>query len=430
MENSIELDGVNKKFRRVSLSHNYQTLKSYLLARLSGKAGAPGSASRNGAFEALRDVSFSVPKGQTWGIIGRNGSGKSTILKLIAGIYKPDSGTLAVNGRVSALIELGAGFHPDFSGRENVFINASILGLRRRDIIKKFDEIVSFAELEDFIDNPVRTYSSGMFMRLGFSVAIHVDPDILLVDEVLAVGDQSFGEKCREKMDAFKKAGKTIVLVTHDLSEVERWCDGAVWVDRGEVKRIGKPNRVVDEYLSSVAESENRTILDGKDKEKQEPEEQRNRWGTREVEITRVTMRGGDGEERYVYHTGDAMTVEVEYTAHKAVAEPVFGVAIYKTDGSLCYGVNTDIEGMKIDRVEGPGRVTLTFDRLDLVNGSYTLSLAAHAKDGHPYDYHDQMYEFSVRSKLKEAGVFRPPHSWGIEGAGVSVSRTDEGGAG
>ena len=414
---SIKLDGVSKKFRRVNINRNYKTLKSLLLERLRGeKRQAAGKALM---FEALKNVSLEIPGGQTWGVIGRNGSGKSTLLKLIAGIYRPDSGRMEVNGRVSALIELGAGFHPDFSGRENIFINASILGMPKKKIEEKFDEIVRFAELEDFIDNPVRTYSSGMFMRLGFSVAIHVDPDVLLVDEVLAVGDQSFGLKCKEKMDNFKKAGKTILLVTHDLGEVERWCDGAVWLEKGEVRMIGKPNRVIDSYLTTVAEEDNKGRLEDRERESGERgKDQTNRWGTREVEITGVALRGPDGERRHVYQTGDPMTVEIDYASSEPVAEPVFGIGINKQDGSLCYGVNTHIEGIRIDRIEGPGRVSLRFDRLDLLDGSYTLSVAAHAKDGHPYDYHDQMYEFSVRSKIKDVGVFRPPHKWLINGNG------------
>lgn len=421
---SIHLENVHKKFRRIKIGGNYGTLKSLLLDKITGKS-SPAPPSMD--FEALKNVTLSIPKGETWGIIGRNGSGKSTLLKLVAGIYKPDTGAMTVNGRVSALIELGAGFHPDFSGRENVFINASILGLPKKEIHEKFDEIVAFAELEDFIDNPVRTYSSGMFMRLGFSVAIHVDPDILLVDEVLAVGDQAFGARCKEKMNSFKKAGKTILLVTHDLSEVERWCDGAVWIDKGEIQRIGKPNRVIDAYLSAVAESENQGRLEDH-KLDETAQEQTNRWGTREVELTKVALRGADGAERYVYQSGDSMTVEIDYISHSTVREPVFGVGINKNDGALCYGVNTSIENIHIDEISGEGKVSVRFDRLDLVDGAYTISVAAHAKDGHPYDYHDQMYEFSMRSKIKDVGVFRPPHEWMINGKESENARAEAAG--
>src|SRR5204863_9553122 len=211
-------------------------------------------------FPALKGVSFTVPAGRTCGIIGRNGSGKSTALKLVAGITKPTSGTVKVEGRISALIELGAGFHPEISGRENVFINGIMLGLTKREIQNRFDEIVDFAELRQFIDAPVKTYSSGMYMRLGFAVAIHVDPDVLLVDEVLAVGDEGFTHKCLDKFGEFKRRGKTILLVTHSLGLVERFCDEALWLDAGKVRGEGGPKRVVGAYLTDVERSEEKQL--------------------------------------------------------------------------------------------------------------------------------------------------------------------------
>ncbi len=197
-----------------------------------------------------------MPKGSTYGIVGRNGSGKSTMLKLVAGITKPTTGSVKVHGRISALIELGAGFHPEISGRENVFINGIMLGLTKSEIAKRFDEIVEFAELEDFIDAPVKTYSSGMYIRLGFAVAVHVDPDILLIDEVLAVGDEGFTHKCLDKFAEYRRRGKTILLVTHSLSLVQRFCDEAVWLDAGQVRATGDPKRVIDTYVIDVARSE------------------------------------------------------------------------------------------------------------------------------------------------------------------------------
>ncbi len=205
-------------------------------------------------------MSFNVPAGRTYGIIGRNGSGKSTALKLVAGITKPTTGTVKVEGRISALIELGAGFHPEISGRENVFINGIMLGLTKREVARRFDEIVEFAELQEFIDAPVKTYSSGMYMRLGFAVAIHVDPDVLLVDEVLAVGDEGFTHKCLDKFGEFKRRGKTILLVTHSLNLVERFCDEALWLDSGKVRGSGDPKRVVGAYLTDVGKSEEREL--------------------------------------------------------------------------------------------------------------------------------------------------------------------------
>src|SRR5207248_5609260 len=207
-------------------------------------------------FPALKGVSFAVPQGSTFGVIGRNGSGKSTALKLVAGITKPTTGAVRVRGRISALIELGAGFHPEISGRENVFINGIMLGLTKREIQERFDEIVDFAELREFIDAPVKTYSSGMYMRLGFAVAIHVNPDVLLVDEVLAVGDEGFTHKCLDKFSEFRRRGKTILLVTHALNLVERFCDEAIWLDAGIARAQGDPKRVVGAYLTKVEEGE------------------------------------------------------------------------------------------------------------------------------------------------------------------------------
>src|SRR5713101_8149195 len=254
MTPAITLTNVTKVYRRYS-GKQFATLKSALLQRSILR-----DLQASETFPALTDVSFTVPKGSTYGVIGRNGSGKSTALKLVAGITKPTSGSVRVSGRISALIELGAGFHPEISGRENVFINGIMLGLTKREIADRFDEIVEFAELQDFIDAPVKTYSSGMYMRLGFAVAIHVDPDVLLVDEVLAVGDEGFTHKCLDKFAEFRRSGRTILLVTHSLNLVERFCDEALWLDGGQVQAHGDPKRIVDAYLTKVEEGEEKLL--------------------------------------------------------------------------------------------------------------------------------------------------------------------------
>src|SRR4051794_5918756 len=255
MANAIDVRDVHKLYRRYGRRKNFGTLKSALLS-----GNVLGGLRPDEAFEALQGVSFEVVAGQTFGIIGRNGSGKSTLLKLIAGIGKPTRGSVRVTGRVSALIELGAGFHPEISGRENVFINGMMLGLSKAQIASRFDEIVRFAELEEFIDAPVKTYSSGMYMRLGFAVAINVDPDVLLVDEVLAVGDETFTHKCLDKFAEFRRRGKTVLLVTHSLDMVTRFCDEALWLDAGIVRAQGDPQRVIDEYRLDVAAAEDRAL--------------------------------------------------------------------------------------------------------------------------------------------------------------------------
>src|SRR3989441_8525554 len=255
--NAIEVAHVSKIYRRYAQRKQFATLKSALLSRSLISDLKPDQ-----TFSALKDVSFTVTGGRTFGIIGSNGSGKSTMLKLVAGITKPTSGSVKVHGRVSALIELGAGFHPEISGRENVFINGIMLGLSKREVARRFDEIVEFAELQDFIDAPVKTYSSGMYMRLGFAVAIHVNPDVLLVDEVLAVGDEGFTHKCLDKFSEFRRRGKTILLVTHSLDLVERFCDEALWLDHGVARAQGDPKRVVGAYLTSVEASEEQLMAE------------------------------------------------------------------------------------------------------------------------------------------------------------------------
>src|ERR1051325_3755559 len=267
MTSAIELAHVSKVYRRYS-GRQFATLKSALLRRSLLRDLQP-----NEAFLALKDVSFTVAKGSTVGVIGRNGSGKSTALKLVAGITKPTSGTVRVDGRISALIELGAGFHPEISGRENVFINGIMLGLSKREIEERFDEIVEFAELRDFIEAPVKTYSSGMYMRLGFAVAIHVDPEVLLVDEVLAVGDEGFTHKCLDKFAEFRRRGRTILLVTHSLNLVERFCDEALWLEAGRKHAEGDPKRVIGAYMSDVERQEEQFLADTDAKAKHEAPE-------------------------------------------------------------------------------------------------------------------------------------------------------------
>jgi ABC-type polysaccharide/polyol phosphate transport system ATPase subunit len=424
---AIEASGVTKIYRRFTSRRQFATLKSALLRGTVLRDLHPA-----GTFAAVRNVSFKVPQGATYGIIGRNGSGKSTMLKLVAGITKPTEGTVTVNGRLSALIELGAGFHPEISGRENVFINGIMLGLSKREIARRFDEIVEFAELQDFIDAPVKTYSSGMYVRLGFAVAINVDPDVLLVDEVLAVGDEAFTHKCLDKFAEFRRRGKTLLLVTHSLNLVERFCDNVLWLDGGEARGEGDPRRVVSEYIADVAKAEEKTLAaaDARDRERmgqatpaapavggEEPPPDgfkagEGRWGSREIEIADVRIVGGDGAPRYVFQSGDAAAVEMTVRAHKKVGPVVFGVSLFNADGVCCYGTNTSIEELAVPEVEGEQTVTFRIRSLDLVEGSYKLDVAAHREDGFAYDYHRLLYSFRVHSRTKDVGIFRPAHSW------------------
>jgi ABC-type polysaccharide/polyol phosphate transport system ATPase subunit len=410
---AIELSNVSKMYRRYS-ARRFATLKSALLGRGLIKGLQPDE-----TFMALKDVSFRVAKGSAFGVIGRNGSGKSTALKLVAGITKPTTGIVRVDGRVSALIELGAGFHPEISGRENVFINGIMLGLSKREIEKRFDDIVDFAELRDFIDAPVKTYSSGMYMRLGFAVAINVNPDVLLVDEVLAVGDEAFTHKCLDKFRDFRRRGKTILLVTHSLALVERWCDEAVWLDGGEKQADGDSKRVVDAYLTAVDQSEERSLAAtaGRSLSSRVPaanmfQATEGRWGSGDVEILQVTLLSQSGEPSFVFQTGESMSIRLRVRAAHPTGDFVFGIGLFNADGVCCFGTNTELEQMQPEQLSGEADVTFAIDSLDLVEGTYKLDVAVHKRDGAPYDYHRLLYTFRVASRSPGVGIFRPRHHW------------------
>jgi ABC-type polysaccharide/polyol phosphate transport system ATPase subunit len=426
---AIDFADVTKIYRRYGGRH-FTTLKSALLQRSILRDLRPAE-----TFQALKQVSFQVPKGSTFGVVGRNGSGKSTALKLVAGITKPTSGAVRVDGRISALIELGAGFHPEISGRENVFINGIMLGLTKREVQNRFDEIVEFAELAEFIDAPVKTYSSGMYMRLGFAVAIHVDPDVLLVDEVLAVGDEGFTHKCLDKFGEFKRRGKTILLVTHSLGLVERFCDEAVWLDAGVKRAQGDPKRVTGAYITDVERQEEQFLAAGDAKAKHDATEPTDapaqgpvaaaggaaadmfqagegRWGSGGIEITDVTLANDQGVVTHVFHTGEPMTVRLAVRADRTIRDFVFGVGIFSADGVCIYGTNTDIEEHEADELSGQADVRLMIESLDLVDGTYKLDVAVHKRDGAPYDYHRLLYTFRVKSRLEDVGIYRPKHHW------------------
>jgi ABC-type polysaccharide/polyol phosphate transport system ATPase subunit len=414
---AVIAEGVTKVYRRFLHQHQFRTLKSALLTGSLISDLRPDQ-----TFTALDGVSFEVPAGTTFGVIGENGSGKSTLLKLLAGITKPTRGALRVDGRISALIELGAGFHPEISGRENVAINGIMLGLSRREVDERFDDIVDFAELREFIDAPVKTYSSGMYMRLGFSVAIHVDPDVLLIDEVLAVGDEAFTRKCLDKIGEFRRRGKTIVLVTHSLGLVEKMCDEAMWLRHGRKADIGDPKRVVDAYLTYVAGGEEALLARESapapaPAEEPAPEGYREgRWGSRDVEITRVSLLDDRGAERHVFASGESVVVRLDVEARAEVEDFVFGVGIFTADGVSVYGTNTHIEDWVPRRAAGRGEVSLELSDLRLVEGTYLLDVAVHRRDGTPYDYHRGLHSFRVKSRVKDVGVYRPPHRWSFSG--------------
>jgi len=446
MTPAIDVINVSKVYRRYARKRQFATLKS---AILDGSLLA--DLKPDETFQALRNVSFSVPKGCTYGVIGSNGSGKSTLLKCVAGITRPTEGDVKVDGRISALIELGAGFHPEISGRENIFINGIMLGLTKKEIQRRFDEIVEFAEMQDFIDAPVKTYSSGMYMRLGFAVAVHVDPEVLLVDEVLAVGDQSFTHKCLDKFAEFRRRNKSILLVTHSLDLVEKFCDVAHWLNKGVTKGEGDPKRVVAAYVMDVEDVEENTLAKAEAvrvaasaKEVSEAQEtaisvdsvdsgegsvpsegsspkdgfksEEGRWGTREVEITNVTISGPNGDAGHVFQSGESIQVRMDVTSKEKITDFVFGLGLFNADNVCVYGTNTNLEEFQPTEIDGSAIVTFTIDKLDLVEGTYRLDLAAHKADGYPYDYHRLLYTFRVKSKIRDVGIYRPDHSWSFGG--------------
>jgi lipopolysaccharide transport system ATP-binding protein len=418
-------------------------------------------------FWALRDVSFSVDPGETLGIIGENGSGKSTTLKLISRILDPTSGRIEVNGRVSALLELGAGFHPDLTGRENIYLNASILGFSRREIRAKIADIIAFSELEHFIDVSVKHYSSGMFMRLGFAVAIHVDPDILLTDEVLAVGDEAFQRKCLDKIAQLQNLGKTILFVSHSMEAIRSLCTRVLWLNQGRVQMIGDVEQVVDAYLLFVHEKEAEVLAKRhrqyqieavpapaeelaeeapaaaaaakKELAEEAPAAEEpvaetpthetpaptppplNRWGSGEVRFGEMRLVDQTDQDCFLLLSGEPATIELPYNAPQPIRDPVFGIAIYRQDDVWVYGTNTDIDGLTIPQVHGPGTVRFHLPALHLVEGRYWLAVAVHARDGTPYDYWQHCWEFSVYSRVRDAGLYRPAHRWELPGTEVSA---------
>jgi lipopolysaccharide transport system ATP-binding protein len=374
----LRFESVSKRF----LLHREQprSFQEWVLARFRR---APAS-----EFWALRDVDFAVRQGETLGIVGENGSGKSTLLKLAAGIIRPTSGRVHVHGRVAALLELGAGFHPDLTGRENVYLNAAILGFTRREIAARFDAIVSFSELERFIDQPLKHYSSGMLVRLGFAVAIHSDPEVLIADEVLAVGDEHFQRKCIHRIDQFVREGRTIVLVSHSMALVRQLCTRAVWLDHGRVRAVGAADEVAAAYSEAMAQLDDTVQrVDAR------------RWGSGEVTIDRVELLGSDGGARQLFHTGEPFTIRMHYRAKHRVERPVFGLAIHAGQTLLLTGPNTRHHRIDIPWVEGAGYVDFHVPALPLLHGDYAVSVSVYDWTlRHAYDHHDRAYRFHVES--------------------------------
>jgi ABC-type polysaccharide/polyol phosphate transport system ATPase subunit len=378
---AITVDGVSKRYRLYQ--ERNQSLKATLMRRRRA---------RYEEFWALRDASFEVAEGATFGLIGENGSGKSTMLKCMAKILRPDRGSIATRGKISALLELGAGFHPELSGRENVYLNGAILGLSKRQIDQRFDEIVDFAGLEHFIDTPVKNYSSGMYVRLGFSVAINVEPDILLIDEILAVGDADFQRKCGEKFEELRARGKTIVIVSHALPNVRNLCDEVALLEHGELRRVGPAADVIDEYIGDVMSKQ---INAG---------ERGERWGSGEAVVDTIEMLDASGGPVKRVRTGDAVTFRLHFSTTEQIERPVFGVGIHALSGVFVGGASTRDEDKVPATIDGTGFLDFRIDRLMLVPGTYdlTASLLNYLLT-HTFDYRHRAFRFDVEAGTPRA---------------------------
>jgi lipopolysaccharide transport system ATP-binding protein len=368
-------------------------------------------------FWGLRDLTFTVARGRMFGIIGRNGAGKSTLLRLLGGLFRPDEGTVQVNGRVSGLLDLGAGFHADLTGRENVHIAGVVGGLTRREVTERFETIVEFAELRSVIDAPLRTYSTGMHMRLAFSVAVHVGPQILLVDEVLAVGDLPFQRKCIDRIRHFKVQGCTVIVVSHDLTMVRDLCDDALWLDHGRLQKIGSSDEVVRAYSEDAVQE---TIRRTKFNESTGPGEGAGmrRIGSREVELASVDVMSSERKLTSAFQSGEPVHVEIAYFAPEAVRDPVFVVSITEEEGRVRFQAATDGVLSSIPVVEGHGRLSLRIRDLRLTQGKYYVDVGVYEKDWkYAYDYHWRVHSISFLhgpSGHTAAGAPNPRADWAV----------------
>jgi lipopolysaccharide transport system ATP-binding protein len=406
-ETILKVNGVSKKFCK-TIKHTMLYGVTDITKSFLGINGNSGKL-RSGEFWAVRDVSFELKRGETLGLIGPNGSGKSTILKMLNGIFMPDNGMIEINGKVGALIEVGAGFHPMLTGRENVYINGAILGMSKKEISKKMDSILDFADIGDFVDSPVKHYSSGMYVRLGFAIAVHSEPDILLVDEVLAVGDFNFQRKCIERIDEMRLKGLTIILVSHNLHMTDGLCEKSVYLNQGKYVYYGATNDAITMYQRD-------TNLRISDHDLREPGFITPNFSTGEVEIQEVELLDKAGRAKDVFPSEDGMIVKVHYHAQKKIENPVFSFGIYRNDGICCCGDRSLYHNIAIDSIEGDGIFEIEIRKIQLTAGAYIFgSVIFDSNVAIPYAY-KKMGKFVVTSAFPNMGVnspiFLPDFQW------------------
>ncbi|MBI4845410.1 MAG: ABC transporter ATP-binding protein [Candidatus Omnitrophica bacterium] len=409
---AVKVDAVSKKYCK-SLKDSMRYGICDIFKNTVGLASGSWELRKN-EFWALNGISFEVKKGETFGVIGSNGSGKTTLLKLLNGIFWPDTGKISIRGRVGALIEVGAGFHPLLTGRENIYVNSAIFGMSKKDVDKAFDSIVDFADIGDFLDTPVKYYSSGMYVRLGFAVAVHCQPDILLIDEVLAVGDFSFQKKCHDKIREFKTMGKTILFVSHNLGAVKSLCNQTICLENGVSVLQGKSEEIVDYYLVGSALLKQNNALENECHMPGLRGSQR--WGSGEMEISEVKIYDYQGRESFVFKTGDKIIISLNYKTHKLIKSLVFGIGVYNSEGVYCFGINSKSHDKVLRDVEGRGQARYIIESLPLLHGEYFISVSCHDDiDTGPFDHHDKKYMFKVVSLETEPfGVFCINGKWEI----------------
>lgn len=411
-QNAIEVRNLNKIFKIYPDKNNSIKEKLLFFKR-----------NRYEVNQVLDGISFDIKKGEAVGLIGKNGCGKSTTLKLLNRIMYPTSGNIKVNGKVSSLIELGAGFHPDMSGRENIYTNASIFGLTKKQIDAKLDDIIRFSELGEQIDNPVRTYSSGMYMRLAFSVAINVEADILLIDEILAVGDVSFQKKCFEKLREIKYSGTTIVIVSHSLQQIEQICDKSIWIENGHIRQIGEPKEIHLKYLKEMEEERQRLIHEAKKNSEADLDDRDSfcgkkviRSGNGDVYFTNVSLFNKKGKFETVYSSHDFMKVRYDFINKAEIQEAVVSVRIYKDDNTHCYGTTSDIECGNIIELNNKKVLNIDFEDLCLLDGNYMIDADIKDKSGEiVYDSIHDMIRFDVVNEDGRTGICALKTSWKVE---------------